>query len=115
MSDLYSTWVDDTSKDKAFAEANEAYNQNAPIQNDKAIGYSYRNYIDVEPNKSVRTSMTRNDYYRFRPEESMPTRQKRIMKMCMDAYDRVGIIRNVIDLMGDFAAQGIDIVHPKIS
>lgn len=113
MSDLYSTWVDDTSKDKAFAEANEAYNQNTPIQNDKAIGYSYRNYIDVEPNKSVRTSMTRNDYYRFRPEESMPTRQKRIMKMCMDAYDRVGIIRNVIDLMGDFAAQGIDIVHPN--
>jgi hypothetical protein len=29
------------------------------------------------------------------------------------AYDRVGIIRNVIDLMGDFGSQGIDIVHPN--
>jgi hypothetical protein len=57
--------------------------------------------------------MTRNDYYRFRPEESIPTRQKRIIKMCMDDYDRVGIVRNVIDLMGDFSSQGIDIVHPN--
>ena len=113
MSDLYSTWIDDSSKEKAFSEANEAYTQNAPIQNDKAIGYSYRNYIDIEPNRSVRPTMTRNDYYRFRPEESIPTRQKRIIKMCMDAYDRVGIVRNVIDLMGDFSSQGIDIVHPN--
>ena len=113
MSDLYSTWIDDSSKEKAFSEANEAYTQNAPIQNNKAIGYSYRNYIDIEPNRSVRPTMTRNDYYRFRPEESIPTRQKRIIKMCMDAYDRVGIVRNVIDLMGDFSSQGIDIVHPN--
>jgi hypothetical protein len=113
MSDLYSTWSDDSSKEKAFADATEAYTQNSGVQNEKALGYTYRNYIDIEPNKSVRTSITRNDYYRFRPEESMPTRQKRIMKMCMDAYDRVGIIRNVIDLMGDFGAQGIDIVHPN--
>jgi hypothetical protein len=113
MSDLYSTWSDDSSKEKAFADATEAYTQNSGVQNEKALGYTYRNYIDIEPNKSVRTSITRNDYYRFRPEESMPTRQKRIMKMCMDAYDRVGIVRNVIDLMGDFGAQGIDIVHPN--
>ena len=31
--------------------------------------------------------------------------------MCMDAYDKVGIIRNIIDLMGDFGSQGIQIVH----
>jgi hypothetical protein len=29
----------------------------------------------------------------------------------MDAYDKVGIIRNIIDLMGDFGSQGINIVH----
>ena len=33
--------------------------------------------------------------------------------MCMQAYDRVGIVRNVIDLMSDFAAQGLTIVHPN--
>ena len=111
MNDLYTTWGDDSSKQKALAESSDAYIENNGIQ--KAVGYSYRSYIDIEPNKSVRTSMTRNDYYRFRPEEAVPTRQKRILKMSMDAYDRVGIIRNVIDLMGDFASQGVDIVHPN--
>ena len=33
--------------------------------------------------------------------------------MCMAAYDRVGLVRNVIDLMGDFACQGINLVHPN--
>lgn len=111
MSDLYSTWGDDSSKEKALAQSQDAYTEHGPIQ--KAQAYSYRSYIDIEPNRSVRTSVTRNDYYRFRPEESIPTRQKRILKMCMDAYDRVGIIRNVIDLMGDFSSQGIQIVHPN--
>lgn len=111
--EMYSTWTDDSDKGKAFAEASEAYTENAPVQQEKALAYTYRNYLDIEPNRSVRTSITRNDYYRFRPEEAVPTRQKRIMKMCMDAYDRVGIVRNVIDLMGDFGAQGIDIVHPN--
>jgi len=111
MNDLYTTWGDDSSKQKALAESSDAYTENNGVQ--KSVGYSYRSYIDIEPNKSVRTSMTRNDYYRFRPEESVPTRQKRILKMSMDAYDRVGIIRNVIDLMGDFASQGVDIVHPN--
>ena len=111
--EMYSTWTDDSDKGKAFAEASEAYTENTPVQQEKALAYTYRNYLDIEPNRSVRTSITRNDYYRFRPEEAVPTRQKRIMKMCMDAYDRVGIVRNVIDLMGDFGAQGIDIVHPN--
>jgi hypothetical protein len=111
--ELYKTWGDDSSKQRAFSETANAYDDNSGLQ--KSVGYSYRSYIDIEPNKSVRTSITRNDYYRFRPEEAVPTRQKRILKMAMDAYDRVGIIRNVIDLMGDFASQGVDIVHPNKS
>ena len=35
--------------------------------------------------------------------------------MSMEAYDKVGIIRNVIDLMGDFGSQGINIVHENKS
>ena len=31
----------------------------------------------------------------------------------MQAYDKVGIVRNVIDLMGDFASQGMVLVHPN--
>jgi hypothetical protein len=74
-----------------------------------------RDFIDIEPNRSVRPSFTYSDYYAFRPEEQVPTKQKRIIKMCMDAYDKVGIIRNIIDLMGDFGCQGINIVHENES
>ena len=35
--------------------------------------------------------------------------------MCMDAYDKVGIVRNIIDLMGDFGSQGISIAHENKS
>ena len=48
-----------------------------------------------------------------RLREAIPEYQKRILRMCMEAYDKVGIIRNVIDLMGDFAVQGMTIVHPN--
>jgi hypothetical protein len=75
----------------------------------------YRDFIDIEPNRSVRPSFGYNDYYAFRPEEQVPTKQKKIIKMCMDAYDKVGIIRNIIDLMGDFGCQGINIVHENES
>ena len=29
----------------------------------------------------------------------------------MNAYEKVGIIKNVVDLMGDFGSQGISLVH----
>jgi len=113
--EMYSTWTNERDKSIAFSSASDAYDQNAPVQSERTLARSYSTYIDIEPNRSVRTSITRNDYYRFRPEENIPARQKKIMKMCMDAYDRVGIVRNVIDLMGDFACQGVSIIHPNKS
>ena len=80
-----------------------------------SASYNYMSYLDLEPNKSVRTGFRSSDYYAFRPEERVPSRQKAIIKMCMDAYDKVGIVRNVIDLMGDFGSQGINIVHENKS
>lgn len=77
----------------------------------KAIAYRDRTFIDVEPSRSVRPSFNKSDYYSFRSTEIVPSQQKKIMKQSMDAYDRVGIVRNVIDLMGDFACQGITLVH----
>lgn len=77
---------------------------------------SHRSFIDIQPNISVRPEMNRSDYYRFRTGEAVPEENKHVIKMCLDAYDKVGIIKNVIDLMGDFASQGITLVHedPKI-
>ena len=78
---------------------------------ERATAYRDRTFIDVEPSRSVRPSFNKSDYYSFRSTEIVPSQQKKIMKQSMDAYDRVGIVRNVIDLMGDFACQGITLVH----
>ena len=114
MSDLslYRTWDSDSQKQEAYAQTGDAIDAYDGIQ--KAVAYGRRtSYIDIEPNRSVRTSFLRQDYDAFRPGESVSSQQKKIMKMSMQAYDRVGIIRNVVDLMGDFACQGLTLVHPN--
>ena len=113
MSDsLYKTWDSDSQKEQAYAATSDNVEAYDGIQ--KAVAYGRRtSYIDIEPNRSVRTGFLREDYDNFRPGESVSNYQKRIMKMCMQAYDKVGIVRNVIDLMSDFAAQGLTIVHPN--
>lgn len=109
------TWNDESSK----AIAMEAYGQNFTsaenVMFSANAGAYHRDFKDLEPNRSVRPGFTGDDYYAFRPDERTPQRKKRAIKMCMDAYDKVGIVRNVIDLMGDFGCQGISIVHENKS
>tara|TARA_Y100000401_G_C8320715_1_gene225106 strand:- start:32 stop:2287 length:2256 start_codon:yes stop_codon:yes gene_type:complete len=105
------TWSDDSGKRQALADTSDNIDSYDGIQ--KAVAYNRRSFLDIEPNRSVRTGFTREDYNRFRGAESVPKEQKRAIRMCMAAYDKVGIIRNVIDLMADFAGQGITIVHPN--
>ena len=110
--DSFITWNENDSSDKAkafeqFSDSIESYD---------GISRAYhRDFLDIEPNRSVRPGFTSQDYYAFRTEEQVPKRQKRIIKMCMDAYDKVGIVRNIIYLMGDFGSQGINIVHENKS
>ena len=111
-SPLYRTWDNESQKQEAYAVTSDAVEAYDGIQ--KAAAYGRRtSYIDIEPNRSVRSSFLREDYDNFRPGESVSNRQKRIIKMSMQAYDKVGIIRNVIDLMSDFASQGLTLVHPN--
>ena len=111
--DLYLTWSNDAERSKAYAESVDNVNAYDGIQ--KSYAYDNRTFIDIESSRTVRPSFYRSDYTSFRPGEAIPTAQKKIIKMCMQAYDRVGIVRNVIDLMGDFASQGLNLVHPNKS
>ena len=90
------TWNegDPNGKSKAFADFSESIESYEGVS--KA---SHSTFLDIESNRSVRPGFGQNDYYAFRSEEQVPVRQKKIIKMCMDAYDKVGIVRNVIDLM----------------
>lgn len=110
--DSFITWddSDEGSKAKAFENFSESLDSYDGI----AKGY-HRDFLDIEPNRSVRPQFGANDYYAFRPNEATPRKQKRAIKMCMDAYEKVGIVRNVIDLMGDFGCQGVSIVHESKS
>ena len=117
MSDaLYKTWASDSEKNSVY-DVNDLDGYDGAVYRSSAHSGPYRKqtYLDIEPNRSVRPSFGRSDYDAFRPGEAVPTKQKRIMAMCMSAYDRVGIIRNVVDLMSDFASQGLVLVHPNKS
>jgi len=105
------TWQENDPHSKSSAMERFSDNIDHYSGSSKSYGSTYRTFIDIEPNRSVRPGMTPNDYYAFRPNEAVPNQQRQIIKMCMDAYDKVGIIRNIIDLMGDFGSQGIEIVH----
>jgi len=109
--DLYLTWGNDQERSKAYEASSDAVHAYDGIQ--KSFAYDNRTFLDIESSRSVSTSFHKGDYTSYRPGEAVPTHQKRIIKACMQAYDKVGIIRNVIDLMGDFASQGITLVHPN--
>lgn len=119
MSDnLYHTWGSDAERDKAIDSIDLSGYEGTVAhgwgnRGDQYAGSNRQTYIDIEPNRSVRPSFNRSDYDAFRPGESIPNRQKKIIAACMASYDRVGIIRNVIDLMSDFASQGLVLVHPN--
>jgi hypothetical protein len=113
MSENFITWDVNNATSKQQAVAKHSEN----IDSYEAITASYRSrdFINIEPNKSVKPGYSYTDYYAFRPDEKTPVDQKLVIKMCMDAYDKVGIVKNIIDLMGDFGSKGINIVHENKS
>lgn len=108
----YIFWTSAEDQQKAFENTAGNINSYDGIMSASA---SRRSYIDIEPNISVRPDFLKDDYYRFRPFEEPGNNFKQSMSMCMKAYDRVGIVKNVIDLMGDFASQGIQLNHANKS
>lgn len=107
---LFVTWNDERSKALAFETACKAIAKVEPIQ--RSYGVSVYGG-DYEAGLSVRTSHTRKDYESHRPDEALPTEPQDIIKAGMKAYKYNPIVRNIIDLMGDFACKGIELIHPN--
>ena len=72
------TWNDNDSTGKA--KAFEQFSGSIDAYEGVSKAY-HREYLDIEPNRSVRPSFTAKDYYAFRPEEEIPRKSKRIIKM----------------------------------
>jgi hypothetical protein len=112
----YITWGEENLDDKrnALNEASKALDEFTVVQKTTANNSRYRlDFSNLDGPTSGRPGLTRSDYDYFRPEESIPTHIKAILNKADVVYNRVGLVKNVIDLMGDFACQGIRLVHPN--
>ena len=109
--EAYVTWGEDLeSKQNALKTASESLSEFNPIERTTARR-TRLDFSNLDSNVSGRPGLTRMDYDAFRPEEAVPTKIKAIIKHADRIYQKVGLVKNVIDLMGDFACQGIRIVH----
>lgn len=69
-----------------------------------------RTFKNWSNDTSIKSDFTRADYDHFRTSTTGNSRASTV-SLCQEAYDKVGIIKNVIDLMSDFASKGISIRH----
>jgi hypothetical protein len=112
--DAYVTWGDDlASKQEALKVAASSLDEFTLVERAVAAGgrrYSL-DFSNLDGQTGSRPGLTKSDYYTFRPQEAPPNQIKAILRRADEVYQRVGLVKNVIDLMGDFASQGIRLVH----
>lgn len=110
--EAYVTWGDDLgSKKEALKTSSEAMSEYTLVEHSSAMRRYGLDYSGLDSNTDGRPGLTRSDYDFFRPDEAVPKRIKGIIKKAEDIYQRVGLVKNVVDLMGDFGSQGIRLVH----
>ena len=111
--EAYVTWGDDLgSKKEALKVSSQSLDEYAGIQRATAMNSRYgQDYSKLDTNTDGRPGLTRSDYDFFRPNEAIPKNLKAIIQRAELVYQRVGLVKNVIDLMGDFAVQGVRLVH----
>jgi hypothetical protein len=112
----YVTWDENNleSKQKALDESSKSLEEYGIYTNKATAATSrFRSFMNIDGGVSGRPGLTRTDYDYFRPDEAVPTEIKAVFGMADQIYNRVGLVKNVIDLMGDFASQGIRLVHPN--
>jgi len=106
----YVSWGGETGDDvKTFAN----FLEGARGISHKALGRWNTDLSDLDTNISGRPGLSKQDYYAFRPEEAPARSFKGAIYGADMAYQTVGLIRNIIDLMADFGTQGIRLVHPN--
>ena len=104
----YVSWDSDDTKGREAALAK--YSQSLGTFTSANNG---RNFKDLTSHQGGRPGLRSSDYDFFRPNERVPSKPKEIISFARKSYRQIGLIRNAIDLMGDFACQGIRLVHPN--
>ena len=111
--EAYVFWGDDaSSKAEAAKKSSETLEEYVGLNHASGSGRRYSlDYSNLDGFIGGRPGLTRTDYDFFRPDEAVPKKMKIILRRAEDIYQRVGLVKNVIDLMGDFAVQGVKLVH----
>lgn len=98
---------DATQTNKALADHASFFDGENFVQKSSAgLGLS-----DILPNQSVRKQFRQRDYDSFRPGEALPTSFKEVILAVQKIYKNVGVIKTSIDLMSDFACEGLRFEH----
>jgi|TARA_R110000751_G_scaffold12967_1_gene44196 hypothetical protein len=107
----YVSWdyADPIKRDKALAQ----YGNSMTDFSYASIGSRGRDFSDLTTRISGKPGLTQDDFDWFRPSARIPTESKEIIAFARSAYRKIGLIRNAVDLMGDFACQGVRLVHPN--
>lgn len=110
--EAYILWGDDSaSQERAMKASAGALEEYGGIQSSRANSRYRLDFSGLDTSTDGRPGLTRSDYDYFRDSERIPRKIKNILRKADDIYQRVGLVKNVIDLMGDFASQGIRLVH----
>ena len=103
--EAYASWEDEEGKSAALKNYTSSITEFAAA--------SRNSYDNITTYQSGRPGLQKSDYDYFRASERVPTKSKEIISFARKSYRQIGLIRNSIDLMGDFACQGIRLVHPN--
>ena len=103
----------DAADKNSFKNAMVVYNE--ALQHAQVSASDTRDFRGLTPYIDGRPGFNNKDFDWFRPGQAAPTKPKDIISFARFAYRRIGLIHNAIDLMGDFACQGIRLVHPNKS
>ena len=105
----YSTYDPDNPKSAAKVLSNHA----AFFDGENVIQHATadQGLSDIVPNQSVRREFGRRNYEALRPSEAIPTKFQDIIFAVQGMYKTVGVIKTSIDLMADFACEGLRFEH----
>jgi hypothetical protein len=89
-----------------FLKSGNAVARNSPTR---------RDFSGLTPVSGGKPGLTDYDFDWFRPDQAAPRTPREIISFARSSYRKIGLIHNAIDLMGDFASQGVRISHRSAS
>jgi hypothetical protein len=109
----YISWEDEENRELAFSSYTKAIQEVSDISVQRAEASQRRDFSGLTSYADGKPALNSSDFDWFRPGQAAPTRPKDIIAFGRYAYRRIGLVHNSIDLMGDFASQGVRVVHPN--